>query len=448
MNEPFVPANKNVLEKLRYNCYYAVFKKICSEIKTMQETPQAIQTHTLANGLVILGCPMQNVQSVAFGFMAPAGAAVIRRGCCGAANIISDWIFRGADGKSSRQISDKLDSMGLHRVTRVAGSHITLGAALQAGNLQAALELYAGIIHKPTLDTEQFTLAKQSAIDDVKALDDDPRQKVMLEVREQFYPEPLGRSTTGRLEELEKLTAEQVRGIYTDNFNLSKTIFSVAGNYDFELVCTTLKKLLDETSRNPEKEPRTGRRKEKYRHIKTDGAQVHIGLATGTVTPSDPDYYEARIAISALSGGMSSRLFTEVREKRGLCYAVGARYDGLKQAGGVICYAGTTPEKAQETADVVMAEFSRLKDGITQKELERAAIGLKSSLIMQNESSSHRAGQIAGDYYLLNRVRSVEDIKQRIEKVTTESVADFLQGQNFEDFTIVTIGPKQLTVET
>jgi predicted Zn-dependent peptidase len=143
---------------------------------------------------------------------------------------------------------------------------------------------------------------------------------------------------------------------------------------------------------------------------------------------------------------MSARLFKEVREKRGLCYAVGARYHGLKEAAGIACYAGTTPEKAQETLDVIIEQFNRLSEGISEEELARAKVGLKSSIIMQSESSSSRAGRIGGDYYLLGRVRSLDEIKNKIEQTTVDSVLDFLRNNKFKDFTAVTIGPKELKV--
>ena len=133
---------------------------------------------------------------------------------------------------------------------------------------------------------------------------------------------------------------------------------------------------------------------------------------TATVPLGDEDYYDVRVAVSVLSGGMSARLFTEVREKRGLCYAIGARYHGLKDAAGLLCYAGTTPEKAQETLDVIVAEFNRLSEGITEEEIQRAKVGLKSALIMQSESSGARAGGIGSDYHLLCRVRSLDEIKE------------------------------------
>jgi len=402
--------------------------------------------HILKNGMVILGEPMEVVESVAFDFMLPAGAAVLAEGCCGAGNVISDWIFKGAGNRNSRQLSDALDGLGLHRAESLGSSYITIGAALEADNLAQALDLYADIIRQPRLEGDQFELVRQLAIDEVYALDDEPRHKVMLKLRERFYPHPLGRSTVGDIDELKKLTVEKTREIVKSNFNLSQTIFAVAGKYDFDAVCRQME-VLFETDRQKDLKPITFNSKAGgYTHINNDSAQVHIGLMTGTVTPSDDDYYNARMAVSVLSGGMSSRLFTEVREKRGLCYAVGARYHGLKEAAGIMCYAGTTPGKAQEMLECVIDEFNRLSEGISDEEIARAKVGLKSALILQSESSGSRAGAIGGDYYILGRVRSLDEIKDKIEATNVDSVLGFLRKNKFKDFTVVTIGPQELTV--
>lgn len=400
--------------------------------------------HILKNGMVILGEPMEVVESVAFGFMLPAGASVLAEGCCGAGNVISDWIFRGAGDKNSRQLSDALDGLGLHRGGSVGSSYITIGAALEADNLAQALNLYADIIRQPRLEEDQFELVRQLAIDEVYALDDEPRHKVQLVLREQFYPHPLGRSTVGNIDELKKLTAEKTREIVKSNFNLSQTIFTVAGKYDFDAVCRQMEKLF-ETDRQKDLEPITFNSKSGgYTHIDNDSAQVHIGLMTETVTPSDDDYYNARMAVSVLSGGMSARLFTEVREKRGLCYAVGAKYHGLKKAAGIMCYAGTTPSKAQEMLECVIDEFHRLSEGISDEEVARAKVGLKSALILQSESSSSRASAIGSDYYILGRVRSLDEIKNKIEATNVDSILGFLRKNKFKDFTVVTIGPQEI----
>ena len=405
-----------------------------------------IDKHVLKNGMVILGEPMEAVESVAFGFMLPAGAAMMPDGCCGAGSVIAEWIFRGAGERNSRQLSDELDGLGLARSRSVGSSHITIGAALEAGNLAQALDLYADIILRPSLEEDQFELSRQLAIDGVLSLDDDPRQKVMLKLREQFYPSPLGRSPVGQIDQLKALTSQKTRQIIKENFNLSKAIFSVAGKYDFNAVCQQIEKLFESKQQQNTEQINVGSRAGKYTHLENDGAQVHIGLMTETVRQMDEDYYNTRVAVSVLSGGMSARLFTKVREERGLCYAIGARYHCLKDAAGIMCYAGTTPDKAQETLDVIIQQFNELGDGISEEEIQRAKVGLESTLILSSESSSSRAGSIASDYYMLGRVRGLDEIKEKIEATSVDSVLSFLRNNKFKDFTVVTIGPKQVTV--
>ena len=406
---------------------------------------ERLDKHILKNGMVVLGEPMEAVESVAFDFMLPGGAAQLPDGCCGAGSVIADWIFRGAGDKDSRGLGDALDGLGLHRASSVGSSHTTIGAVLEGGNLAEAIELYADIILRASLKEDQFELARQLAIDGVLALDDDPRHKVMLKLREQFYPSPLGRSPLGEVAELKTLTAEKTRQIIKNNFNLSQTIFAVAGKYDFDAIVAQIENLFSRTKNGTQQSTVLVREGAgKYTHLHNDGAQVHIGLMTETVKPTDEDYYNARVAVSVLSGGMSARLFTEVREKRGLCYAVGAQYHGLKEAAGIACYAGTTPDKAQETLNVIMDQFNRLADGISEEEVERAKVGLKSALVLQSESSSSRAAGIGGDYYMLGRVRSLDEIKNKIEQTTVDSVLGFLRNNKFKDFTVVTIGPKEI----
>jgi predicted Zn-dependent peptidase len=407
---------------------------------------EVVDKHVLKNGMAVLGERMESVESAAFGFMLPAGAGRLPEGCCGAANVISDWVFRGAGDKDSRELSDALDGLGLHRASSVGSSHITVGAVLEASNLAEAINLYGDIILRPSLKEDQFELARQLAIDDVLGLDDDPRQKVMLKLREQFYPSPLGRNTAGNLDELKSLTVEKTQEIVKDNFDLSETIFAVAGKYDFDAVVAQMEELFARDTEKAIQALAASPRPDKYMHIHNEGAQVHIGLMTETVKATDEDYYNARMAVSVLSGGMSARLFTEVREKRGLCYAVGAKYHSLKEAAGIMCYAGTTPDKAQETVEVIVGEFNRLSEGISEEEIKRAKVKLKSALILQSESSSSRASSIGGDYYMLGRVRSLDEIKGKIEQTTVDSVLGFLRNNKFEDFTVVTIGPRQVEV--
>jgi predicted Zn-dependent peptidase len=403
-----------------------------------------LDQHVLKNGMVILGEAMEAVQSVAFDFMMPAGSACLPAGVCGASNVFCDWVFRGAGTRDNRQLSDSLDGLGLQRSTSVSSSHVTLGAKLEASNLGQALELFADIILRPHLDPGQFDLARQLAVEEVKSLDDEPRQKVMVALKEQFYPSPLGRSTCGHIPDLEALTAEAAAALVRGSFAAPEIILSVAGKYDFDQACRQMEGLFGGSEGRGPQPAKVGAVGSRYTHLANEGAQVHIGLMTTTAKPTEEDYYNARVAISVLSGGMSARLFTEVREKRGLCYAVGSRYHGLKDAAGIMTYAGTSPDKAQETFDVIVDQFRHLQDGVSDEELARAKVGLKSSLILQSESSGSRAGSLGGDYYMLGRVRSLDEIKQRIEATTADSIVDFLKRHPFKEFTVVTIGPKDI----
>lgn len=409
----------------------------------MQQTDK----HILSNGMVLLGEPMDAVESVAFDFMLPAGVATLPEGVCGVANVAADWIFRGAGSRDNRALGDALDGLGLHRSDSVGSAHLSVGAVLESSNLAAALSLYADAILAAHLSDEQFAPARQLALEGVLALADEPRQMVMLELRKRFYPSPLGRSTLGEIEELDRLTAEQSRQLIKRGFSIPQTVFTVAGKYDFEAVCTQIESLFGKCEETGGGDVQLGASAGRYTHIPNDGAQVHIGLMTGTAKFTDADYYNARVATSVLSGGMSARLFTEVREKRGLCYAIGARYHSLKDAAGILCYAGTTPDKAQETLDVIVTEFKRLAEGLSDEELDRAKVGLKSSLVMQSESSGSRAGAIGSDYYMLGRVRSLDEITEKIEATSVESIVDFLKRRPFEDFTVVTIGPREVRCE-
>lgn len=408
--------------------------------------PQTAQIHTLANGMTLLGEPMDHVQSVAFVFLVPCGSARLPDDACGADNVLLDWLFRGAGQRNSRQLIDALDGLGLHRSCSITPHHLVFGSSLEAGNLEAALELNADILLRPRLEDEQFEPSRQLALQELEGLEDEPRQKVMTLVQEQFYPDPLGRPSLGRKSDLQKLTAPRLRDIYRGDFYPACGLFAIAGRYDFDAVCRQLEVLFAGQS-SPARTPiLRGSSGQPYRHVHHDGAQVHIGLMTPTIPITHPDYYHAMAAVSVLSGSMSSRLFTEVREKRGLCYAVGARYHTLRDLAGVSCYAGTTPDKAQETLDVILAEFRRLREGITPDELQRAQVGLKSSLIMQSESTASRSGGIASDFHLLGRVRPLEEIKQQLERLTADSVGRFLREQPMDRFTIVTIGPKEIRI--
>ena len=180
------------------------------------------------------------------------------------------------------------------------------------------------------------------------------------------------------------------------------------------------------------------------RFIEQDSQQTHIALAYPAAKELDEEYFLARLAVEVLSGGMSGRLFTEIREKRGLCYSVSAGYSSTPAVASVFCYAGTSNERAQQTLDALMHELRRMREGVTEDELARAKIGLKAGTVMSGESSSARAGAIARDWFIHGRLRTLDEIIDRVNGVTLSELNRYLAQRPVSEVTTVLIGPRTL----
>ena len=400
--------------------------------------------HTFANGLTIVGQRMAGMQSAAMTFLLPAGAASDPADRSGSATVLADLVLRGAGERDNRQLTDYLDSLGLQRSASVGVQHSRFGCAALAAKVIEGLGAYADIVRRPHLPQAGFDAARDLALQALAGVDDEPRQKLMIKLREWHFPSPYGRNTMGEREDLEKLTLELSRADFAHRYHAQDSIISLAGNIDFDEVKSEVERLFGDW-KGPATVPLTllpppGR----FHHIEQASEQTHIGIAYPSTLETDANYYAARMAIEVLSGGMSGRLFTEVREKRALCYSVSAGYSSLRGIGSILVYAGTSNDRAQATLDCVMVELHRLQQGITGEELQRAKIGLKASTIMQGESTSARAGAIAHDFYMRGRIRTLDEIKSAIDAVTVEHVNAYLKDHEPGPFTIVTVGPKEL----
>ena len=153
-----------------------------------------------------------------------------------------------------------------------------------------------------------------------------------------------------------------------------------------------------------------------------------------------------RVAMTVLAGSTSGRLFTEVRQKRSLCYSVGGSYRSGRDFGSIRIYAGTTPDRAQETLNVCLAELNRMREGVEADEFDRAITGLKASIIMQGESTPARAASLASDHFRLGRSRSLADLAAAVDAVTRDRLNEHLASREFNPLTISTIGPEPLEV--
>jgi predicted Zn-dependent peptidase len=405
---------------------------------------QVIHRFQLPNGLLVLFEPMPDVQSASLSLLLPAGGTRDLPGRCGTASILSEMFNRGADGLSAREFCAALDNLGLQRSIQTGSAHITVSAATTADRLLACLPLIARMVRHPHLAHEEFEPARDLIAQGLIAIEDEPRQRLGKILRQFSYPAPWGNSAEGELEDLKHVTLDDVRRHFRNFVTPTQAILGIAGNLQLSALEDAVHHAFADWSGPQVPEIQSGSLPTSPYHLSHESSQTHIGLAWDTVTYRDEHYYEAWAAVSLLSGGMSSRLFTEVREKRGLCYAISASLSTLRDQARVMAYAGTTTERAQETLDVTVAEILRLHQNITEDELQRCRARAKSSLIMQQESTSSRASSLARDLYLLDRVVTLEEIHRRIDALTVDGVRQFILDHTPKSMVLVTIGPQEL----
>jgi predicted Zn-dependent peptidase len=223
----------------------------------------------------------------------------------------------------------------------------------------------------------------------------------------------------------------------------------VAGKIDWRAVRDKVAELFADWKAKKAPSVAAGAAGQRQKHLDHDSQQTQIGIAFPTSAYRDPDYFEAFAGIWVLGGsGCSARFFSEVREKRGLCYAVSAAtYNVTRDAASVLCYAGTTAQRAQETLDVMLAELRRLPQGITEEELDYLKARVKSALIMQQESSYSRSSSIARDWYHLGRARTLEELGGIIDALTRNRINRYLAAHPPRELTVVTLGPTKLEIK-
>ncbi len=403
-----------------------------------------IFSHTYANGLVLVAEPMAWLESAAFTFLTPAGCIHDPTDRSGLSGFTCEMALRGAGLRDSRQFILDLDNLGVERSESVSIAHTGYSGATVAENLPAALAIYADLLRRPHLPEEQLEAGRLAMLQELRAVEDEPSQKVMIELRRRHYPQPWGRPVQGEQSSLEATTIADIRRQFERYYRPNGTILGVAGRIDWPRLKEQVGELFDDWAPGApdriEESPAAGG----YMHVPFDSQQTQIAVAYDSAPYRDPDYFQAWGAVGVLSGGMSARLFTEVRERRGLCYSVYATLHTLRHRGAVFCYAGTGAERAQQTLDVTLGELVRLAKGIEEHEIERLKARIKSALVMQQESSAARSTSLCRDWYHLGRARTLEEIEGLIDGLNSRSISKYLAEHPPGGFTVVTLGSQSL----
>jgi predicted Zn-dependent peptidase len=403
-----------------------------------------ISTRPLDCGATLVVEAIPTASSSAVCWMLPAGAATDPPDRQGASSLFAEMLFRGADGLDSRTHSDALDRLGVQRGSYVGSRHLVVDATLLGSRLEETIPLLAGMVRRPALEAGALDPVRSLCLQALAGLDDDPQRLCGLRLREQHLAPPFDRHGYGQREHLETIGIEELRSTWPRRATPRRSILGLAGNVDADAAAAALDRALAGwTGDTPEPVP-TGEPRRGQRHFAEDSAQVHLGVAYDAPAAPHEDAMLERLAVRILGGASSSRLFTEVREKRGLCYSVGASYRATRDAGYVSIYAGSTPDRGQETLDVIIDELRRLGEGVDQSEFASAVVGLKSRLVMQGESTAARAAAIAGDTFRHGRPRSLQEVAAEVDAITLDALNAYLSRRLPGALTLVAVGPAEL----
>lgn len=405
----------------------------------------SITTTHLQCGAVLVVEHIANVASASMDWLLPLGSATDASENNGHAALLAELIFRGAGTMNSRNHSDAFDRLGVRRSSDVGTHHMHLRMTMLGSKTEHAVPLATAMLTRPMMPANELDPVRSLCIQALESLDDDPQHLVMLKLRHQHHPPPFNRHGHGELDVLKRAQIDQLRAAWSTRCVPKGSIFAAAGCIDAEALAQQLDGLLtdwsgEHTDPQPLSDATRGRK-----HYPQDTAQVHLALAYDAPHEAHEDSMLERLATRVLSGSTSGRLFTEVRQKRSLCYSVGASYRAGRDTGHVSLYAGTTPERAQQTLDVCRDEIQRMREGIKPDEFGRAVIGLKSQLVMSGESTSARSAALGYDYFRLSRTRTLHEITAAVDAITLDQLNAYLARRDFGDFTIVSIGPVELS---
>lgn len=407
----------------------------------------AVVVEKLSNGLTVLVEELPYAQSISYQLRLPGGILYDSPETVGASLLLADLLARGAGKMDAQALAQEFDNNGILHGESAALDRFVIEGACLASAWPEALSLLHTMVREPHLAEEEINPVRQLLMFDIASVLDNPARRVMAELRSTYYPQPYGRPTHGESAGLDRVNAKVAKDEWEKFFVPGGAILSVAGNVDARKIIGEISTTFESWFGSPPARPPFGEVAiNKIAHVQSDTAQLQIGVAYPSVDPTDDRYYAARVATGVLHTGMSGRLFVEVREKRGLCYSVHARMAMTRENGAIIVYAGTTPERAQETLDVIQSELNGLAGTVTAEELQRAKTNLKASLIIGEESPRVRAAENVEDLWNFNRVRPREEIESAIAAISVECVQEYLTSVPLTGATITTLGSKSLSV--
>ncbi|HEY0302572.1 MAG TPA: pitrilysin family protein [Rhizomicrobium sp.] len=380
----------------------------------------------LSNGLTVISDPMPQLESAMLGVWVNAGTRNETRPLMGVSHMLEHMAFKGTTTRSARDLAEEIEAVGGYLNAYTSREQTAFHARVLKADVPLGIDLLADILIHPTFEQGELERERHVVLQEIGQAADTPDDIVFDHLQAVSYPDqPMGWPILGVVETVSAFTQEHLRTYMGANYRAGDMTFVASGAVSHDAIVKLVAEKFAALKPGPAPAPPGARYVGGDKRCEEDLEQAHIAYALPGVSSADPDFYVAQVYVTALGGGMSSRLFQEAREKRGLCYAISAFAQASKDGGTLGIYTGTGEAEAAEISAVIAGEMENLAATASDAEVARAKAQMKSSLLMGLERPGQRAEQIAGQMFSYGRVLPIEELTTRLDAVDAAAVRRF-----------------------
>jgi predicted Zn-dependent peptidase len=382
----------------------------------------SVEVTTLKSGINVVTDTMPHLETASLGVWVASGSRDERRDENGISHLLEHMAFKGTKRRSARQIAEEIEAVGGDLNAATSAETTAYYARVLRADVPLALDVLADILSDPTFDREELTREQSVIVQEIGAVADTPDDLIFEHLNAIAFPDqPLGRSILGTAKTVRSFHDGTLRDYLGRNYRAPDIVVAAAGAVDHAAVVADVEKRFASFTgpASPIAEPaRFGGGS----HVeKRELEQVHIAMALPGVAVIDPTLYSLQVFTNILGGGMSSRLFQEARERRGLCYSIYSFHMPYSDIGMFGLYAGTDAADTSELMRVIVGEIAGTADTLSETEVARAKAQMKAGLLMALESSGARIEQLARQMITRGRPIPIAELVEKVEAVTVES---------------------------
>jgi len=387
-----------------------------------------VQQDQLPNGFRIVSEHMPGLESASIGIWVSAGGRHERIEQNGIAHFLEHMAFKGTKRRTALEIADSIEDVGGYINAYTSREVTAYYARVLKADVPLAMDVIGDIVMNPVFDPKEIEVERGVILQEIGQAADTPDDVIFDWLQEESYrDQPLGRTILGPTERVSAFSRDDLSSFVSEHYGPEQMILSAAGAVDHDVLVKLATEMFGHLKPRKSLIPSPALFTGGEARQSKDLEQVHFALALESPGYRDDEIYTAQIYSSALGGGMSSRLFQEVREKRGLCYTIFAQAGAYADTGSTTIYAGTSADQVAELAGITIDEMKRAAEDMTPQEVARARAQMKAGMLMGLESPSNRAERLARLVQIWNDVPSLEDTIARIDAVTTEDVRAFAE---------------------